>query len=289
MKKFWLITTDHLEDGLWFRDDEDFVTGMNYVAIQAALSPIVILCFILMSNHVHFFLYGTREQALAFAYAYKQRYSRYVREKYGIKELLRGNGIDIREVPLAGEAREKVAAYIQMNCVAANICSHPSQYQWGTGDVFFNAAKPRGVRMKTLSKRARIRMLHSREVDLPGEWVISDAGYILPSSYVGISQMESIFHSARRMNFFLFSSSKARKKIETSEASLPAFRDQIILTALPDLYSSLFQKEKFSDLSHDERVEALRQIRFRFCANVNQIARVTGLTYETAARLLDQA
>ena len=61
MKKYYLITTEHLEDKLWFREEEDFVVGMNYVALQALLSPeVLVLAFILMSNHVHFVLYGTR-------------------------------------------------------------------------------------------------------------------------------------------------------------------------------------------------------------------------------------
>ena len=51
MKKIYLLSTDHLEDGLWFRDDEDFCVAMNYVAIQAASSPeVAVLAFILMSN-----------------------------------------------------------------------------------------------------------------------------------------------------------------------------------------------------------------------------------------------
>ena len=45
MKKCYLITTAHLEDGLWFLDDEDFRTGMNYVAIQATRSKVVVLAF----------------------------------------------------------------------------------------------------------------------------------------------------------------------------------------------------------------------------------------------------
>lgn len=36
MKKIFLLTTEHLEDGLWFRDEEDFKVAMNYVAIEAA-------------------------------------------------------------------------------------------------------------------------------------------------------------------------------------------------------------------------------------------------------------
>lgn len=32
---FFLVTTDHLETRLWFRDDEDFKSGMNLVAVTA--------------------------------------------------------------------------------------------------------------------------------------------------------------------------------------------------------------------------------------------------------------
>ena len=59
MREIYLLTTDHLEEGLWFREEEDFKVAMNYVAIQAACSSTVtVLAFILMSNHVHFVLQG---------------------------------------------------------------------------------------------------------------------------------------------------------------------------------------------------------------------------------------
>ena len=65
MKMIYLLSTDHFEDSLWFRDEEDFKVAMNYVAIQAVCSPdVVVLAFILMSNHVHFVLLGTRRRSL---------------------------------------------------------------------------------------------------------------------------------------------------------------------------------------------------------------------------------
>ena len=50
---------------------------------------------------------------------------------------------------------------------------------------------------------------------------------------------------------------------------------------------SLFGKQRFEDLLSEEQTESLRQIQRRFCSNVHQIARVTGLTYEAAARMMD--
>ena len=131
-------------------------------------------------------------------------------------------------------------------------------------------------------------MLHSECADIPGDWLVADAGYVLPQSYVATDAVERLFRTPARMNYFLNSSSKARKRIEV-EKNLPAFRDQVILQALPDLCQSLFQKPDFQDLSTLEKTEFLRQILFRFSSNVNQVARVCGLTYADAARLLDTA
>ena len=289
MKKIFLLSSDHLEDGLWFRDEEDFKVAMNYVAIQAALHPeVVVLAFILMSNHVHFVLHGRRTDVVDFLTQFKRRYALYYFKKYGVRELLRRNGLDVKLIPAHDEeAVERTVAYVQMNCVAANICSHPSQYPWGTGDTFFSASKPAGKRLDAYSARQRERLMRSRCDKLPGEWHLSDSGYIHPAEYVAVKGVEALFRTPKRMNFFLQNSSKARKRLESTDEHLPAFRDQIILASIPDLCRSLFLKDSFRELQTDEQAEFARQIRFRFSADANQIARVCGLSYAEAARLLE--
>ena len=295
MRKYFLVTTEHLEEDLWFREDEDFVTGMNYVAIQAALMPrVIILVFILMSNHVHFVLYGTREGVESFVNGFKGRYSLYMHRKYGVKEFLRRNKLDIKEISKdEAEALERVFAYVQMNCVAANICLYPSQYPWGTGNAFFKAGVISGEahkyrRVEDISGRELVRLLHSKDaLKLPDKWLLSDVGFVLPESYVDVKHVEAVFRTPKRMQYFLSSSSKARKRLEAEDVNMPAFRDQVILGAMPDLLQSLFQKSTFGALSAQEQAETLRQLRFRFSAGVHQAARVCGITYADAAKLLD--
>ena len=173
--RLWLVTTDHLENELWFREEEDFKVGMNYVAVVAADSPAFVLAFILMSNHVHFFFLGTEEDSKAFIDELKRRYSNYVRLKYGTAKFLKKNKVDIQPVPLYGESAERAIAYILMNCVAANICLHPSQYPWGTGNLYFSVTSPTGTRMDTLSDRERMRWMRSK-THLPGHWLIGGEG-----------------------------------------------------------------------------------------------------------------
>jgi REP element-mobilizing transposase RayT len=287
MRKYYLVTTDHLKVGLWFRDERDFTVGMNFVAILAFEFKVTILAFILMSNHLHFVVQGRWADVKAFIDGIKSRYSKYLNHKYGTSEFLRRNKVTIEEISTLNEGLEKAIAYTQMNCVAANICSHPSQYPWGTGPLFFNASKRSGKSLGSLSKRARIRLLHCCKENLPADWQVSEDGYILPESYVNMAFVEALYRRASRMNYFLVTSSKARRKIENSDDHHPSFKDQVILAALPDLYRSLFGKQCFEELAPDEQIESLRQIQRRFCSNVHQIARVTGLTYEAAARMMD--
>ena len=283
---FFLITTDHLETRLWFLDDDDFKTGMNYVATVAFMCGVRIIAFILMSNHVHFVLECTRELAFRFITEFKRLYSRYLNQRHGTKELLRGNGVDIQELRLGDESLERAIAYVQMNCVAANICLEPAAYPWGTGRTFFQVSAKRGQCLGALSARRKNKLLHSKMI-LPAGWMLGEDGYILPESYVPVRFVESLFRTPRRMQYFLQSSSKAKRVLDRIEKDLPAFRDQVILAAIPDLCHSLFQKRSIEELDIQQRTELARQIRYRFSADIHQIARVSGIPYQQIAILLD--
>lgn len=283
---FFLITTDHLETRLWFLDDDDFKTGMNYVATVAFMFGVRIIAFILMSNHVHFVLECTRELALRFITEFKRLYSRYLNQRHGTKELLRGNGVDIQELRLGDESLERAIAYVQMNCVAANICLEPAAYPWGTGRTFFQVSAKREQCLGALSARRKNKLLHSKMI-LPAGWMLGEDGYILPESYVPVRFVESLFRTPRRMQYFLQSSSKAKRVLDRIEKDLPAFRDQVILAAIPDLCHSLFQKRSIEELDIQQRTELARQIRYRFSADIHQIARVSGIPYQQIAILLE--
>ena len=143
-ERFWLITTQKLEERLWFRDEEDFRVGMNYVAILAATSPVQVMAFVLMSNHVHFIVGCNQEDASIFIVKFKKIYSQYFANKYSQKGLLHRNDSDFKELIIGDESFERAVAYVQMNPVAANICLNSTGYPWGTGDSFFRATHPKG-------------------------------------------------------------------------------------------------------------------------------------------------
>ena len=286
MKNTFLISTSHLANGVWFKDDDDFRTGMNYVAVIAFQTGISVLAFILMSNHVHFVVRCTRAEAEAFIIKYKTAFGKYLYNKYGVSDVLRRNTVDIRELPLEEESVERGIAYTQMNPVAANICASPELFAWGTGATFFKTIRSEGKQLSELSLRKQQRLIHSN-TQLPGHYRIGDDGFILPESYVDVKLVERIFRTPKRYNYFLRSSSKARARLEKTGEALPTFRDQSIIQAIPDLCISLFQKRSIPELNRGELGEIVRQIRYRFSADIKQIARIFEKPYSEIAELAE--
>lgn len=284
--EFQLVSTDHLIKGVWFRNDQDYKVGMNYVAIIAITSGITVLAFILMSNHVHLLLQCSREEAERFINEFKRRYSEYLNRRYGTDDFLRLNKIDVRPVFLEDESLEKAFAYILMNCVAANICLTANDYPWSSAGIYFNLNTPRGVRFGDLPITTRRRLLHSR-AEIPDGVLIGEDGYILPGSYIPVKFVESVFKTPKRMNYFLLSSSKAKRVLE-AEGGLPAFTDNTIMSAIPDLCRSLFRRSGADELSEKEKAELIKQVKYRFGADVYQISRVLGMTYSDVTRLLER-
>ena len=280
---FFLVSTAHLPTQLWFRDREDFAAGMNYVAVATLRAEVVAIAFVLMSNHVHFVLRCTYEQAEAFIIIFKKLYSSYCHRKHGSSGILRRNDADIRKIDTSGEGIEKAIAYVLMNPVSAKICLHPVQYPWGSGPEYFSESTVKGTPIGELSVRRQQSVLHSH-LKLPDNYILGHEGYILPGSYIPVKDVEALFKSPSRMHYFLSRSSKAPK----NEGVFPSFRDQVLLAAAQDLCMSLFRGKDISLLSQSELAELIRQMHFRFSSDINQIARVVGIPYENAARLLDE-
>jgi REP element-mobilizing transposase RayT len=282
---FWLVTTDHLSDRILFRDIEDFKVAMNYVAVVKHITGVNILAFILMSNHVHFVLECSKEEARMFIDRFKGLYSRYFLGKYGVNEYLRKNDVDIREVKMEDGSLHKAIAYVLMNSVAARLCVYANEYQWGSGGAYFKSGQSDSVKIGSLSVRAQRRIFHSKE-RLNNEWQVFQSGYIAPESYICVQFVESLYGTPNRMKYFLDSSSKAPKRKDSWD-SAPSFSDQTIIAAAKELKRTLFQKAENDVLTFEQNSELSFQLRRRFSADINQLCRTIGLSQEEALKIFD--
>ena len=281
---FILISSTHLEGALWFRDEEDFVVGMNYIAVLSIVTGINILAFILMSNHVHFVLECSLEEAKIFFDKLKRLYGAYYQRKYGKNEPLRRNSADYRELKLSKESVERAIAYVLMNCVAANICSTAYGYPWSSAGCIFNLNKLEGKPIGSYSTRKQWRILKSR-TPLPSDFILGNQGFIIPDSYIQKDFVESLFRTPKRFNFMMQNSSKAKLRIE--KAAAPSFTDQIVFAAASDLCHSFYRKASLKEINTEEKSDLIRQIKYRFSAEPAQLSRIFEMPYSEICAIID--
>ena len=137
--KYFHVYTKGLEDKQIFRNREDFIAGMNLLAVVCSTFPqLKLLAFVLMSNHVHFVLYGTEKQAKKFIDMYKNLVSRYVRTHYGEVKYLRHLLTTVSEVTLENEGLKRLIAYVLNNPVKAGINCVATGYEWSSARCYFN-------------------------------------------------------------------------------------------------------------------------------------------------------
>ena len=285
--KYYFLSSSHLEDRIWFRDDEDFKSGMNFVPIAALRCHVFVIAFVLMSNHVHFVLMGDEHQMKEFYSMFKLLYSKYMRRKYGTSRFLRENALDCREISSLREGLECVIAYVLMNPVVANICLAAEGYPWGSGCCYFSSRRTSGRKVSELSVRERSRVLHSI---LPAgeDCILGEDGYILPESYVCWSKVEALYRTPNRMSFFLRNSSKARRILEERKAMLPSFKDQSLVLFAKDICLSLFRKSEIIELEEAELQRLVYELSRRSSSDVGQLARVLGLRPRDVSAMLSK-
>ena len=89
MKGYYHVSSHGLEKNDIFKTKEDFIRGMNDIALCVLGYDVSILAFCLMSNHFHFVLYGTLEECRSFSEEYKRRCGMRMRQVLGQVQAMR--------------------------------------------------------------------------------------------------------------------------------------------------------------------------------------------------------
>jgi REP element-mobilizing transposase RayT len=284
-KGYFHVSSHGLERNDIFKNREDFVQGMNDIAIIVLGFDVVILAFCLMSNHFHFVLYGTRSECVRFAEEYKRRCSIRMRYSAGDVHAMKDVEVQLFHVGSA-EYLENVIAYVLRNPIAAGICMMPYHYMWSSMSLYFTGGKQyQGKSLNEMSERKRFRTIKSRAC-LPDHYVVDELGMILPSCYVDVGSVEKIFrHPARLM-------AAVSRKIEADVEVTLGISDSVtmsydeIKTQLPDLIRKEFGKDSLNQLSMDQRIRLCLLIKRNFRAGVKQIARLTHLDPNVVSKVI---
>ncbi len=287
MQNIYHIYTNGTAKGLWFLDEDDFKTGMNSIPGCALSKNVNILCFCLMSNHVHFITQGEEENCIQFIREYKRQRSMQLNGKYNGEHTLIGADIGIKFI-YSEDYFKTLVAYILRNPLAARMNILPSGYRWSSGSLYFSERSScrDGFReLGELSITKQHSLLKTRTL-LPENYLIDNSGIIFPGSYVNFKAVEKAFVSAKNLLYYLSKTNDMEVELESGILAKVRYTDIELLASLECLCSEKFSGRKYSTLRIEDKYRLAKLLYKCYGASPKQIARVASLDYHTLKTML---
>ena len=273
--QFWHLCTPGKLQCLIFRNKSDYTTGMNLIALSANKfsESVEIYAFELMSNHLHFLIKANQKDAEAFYQDFYQRLRRFLGRQGRMYEL---NKISYSLIPVNNDTYLKnLIAYLHRNAFLVNSSIIPFSWPWGTNihmflglDSYFEK-----VYIKTIGKRARQEMFHTRDIDFPDNYYMIQ-GYISPACYCKIAECELLFRSAHQYFFNISRRVELFSDIARELGDIITYTDEEIFSTAAHLSMTKYNKEKISMLDRNEKIEVAKVLHFNYNAGNDQICRV---------------
>ena len=272
---FYHLCTPGEKQSVIFRNAEDYAYMMTLVAICACAFPnLQIVTFEIMSNHIHIILCGEVEEILAFFSLLKQRLKRYFAERRTTVDLI---CFDCKQpIPiLTLDSLRNQIAYVDRNNFVVDPDQTPFSYPFGANCYYFTPAAKRYSDgrfgdLPILEKRA---FLHSRNIDYPGDWKMTD-GYVSPASYVRFDIGEGVFRDARHYFYKVSRDIESYKEVAELLGDSVYYTDDELIAVIYRLCRDDYQTEKPMLLSSSQKMELARRLHFDYNADNKKIARL---------------
>ena len=278
MKPCFQITSSKLEAELLFRDEEDYIYGMNTLALVLLLFPgITVYAFVLMSNHVHLVLGGPKEMCEAYYDAVMHRLSLMLRRKYGLSGVVPYGPKNRKTVTVQGLDHFIIEVlYSLRNPYKAKIC-YPSDYPWSSIGMYFSKRDQlTGRKASTFSAR-ELRKILKTNMRIPGEWEITDNGMIIPR-FVDRKAVEVAFDNDEAAFFRRLMEPVEARHLQLSGQPMEIkFSDQELAARVITICRNELNVKDHRQLPTKELLRLCRTLSIRFGASAEQIQRVVGV------------
>ncbi len=260
---------------------------MNAIPCCAIGADVGILCFCLMSNHVHFILRGDADNCIRFIREYKRHRSLQLAAKYEDKHNIAGSEVGIKAVDNEDYIKHLIA-YVLRNPLAAGLSVLPTGYRWSSGNLYFseNAFTHGSFRKVGELSLARQRRLLKTRVHLPEGYLVDNEGMIFPGSYVDYRAVEKMYISVRQFLYYLSSNNDMDEELESGILTKVRYEDAELFASMESLCSEKFYGRKYSSLKIEDRYNLARLMRKRYGAGPKQLSRVMSLDYNSLKRML---
>lgn len=280
MPGYYHISSDGMSSSLIFCNVSDYVAGMNRIFFCRAVSGVAVIAFCLMSNHVHFVLYGEEDQCWSFINKYKQLTGKWMQIHSDDGTLLDSMTVDVRFVPDI-EYLKNVIVYDIMNPTKAFMPFLPAGYRWSSAGLYFadrSLLKDIYVEAGTLSDAQKRRLLGTKK-SVPDSLLIGPDGMIWPGCYTDFEFVERLMEKPLSMLDRMNKSVEYQINKDMAEGSL-SLPDAEIRQKAIELSVRCFNTSKLGDLDVNQRIDLARRLKMTTKASYKQISRIVHMPYK---------
>lgn len=277
---FYHICTDGESVPWLFRDEQDFIAGVNRIGICYLSAGPAVMAYVLMDNHMHFVLYGNVLQCKHFINLYKNLTGRWIRSKYGIGDYLRLLPAEIIRIE-SEESLLNTLAYLDRNAVVAGYPFMINEYPWGSARYMFrdgqNLFEVGEYRLISSFSCREQRQLFKSNIHFPDSWRIDSNGMIDPTLFLDIAKFESYFKSPVRYSYYLSRKLEGVVNKQFESAQKVFLPDKEMRVIVSQIASRDYGTESVRELDVNARLSIARQLRHNYAATVKQISRMLHL------------
>ena len=278
MRPCFQINSKKLEKELLFRDEEDYIYGINTLALILLQFPeVVVYAFTLMSNHVHLLLGGPKEQCEAFYDAVMHRLSLWLKRKYGLSGVVPYGKGNRETVTVRGLEHFIIEVlYLLRNPFKAKIC-YPGDYPWSSAGMYFSKRGLQAGRKASTFTVRELRRVLKTNIRVPGNWEITESGMIIPQ-FVNWKVVEKAFENDE--STFLKRLMEPVEARHNQLSGLPMelkFSDQEIAARVQAICQNELNVKDHRQLPVKELLRLCRTLSVRFGTSAEQLQRVLGV------------
>ena len=283
-EEYYHVCTDGKALDWMFKDREDFINGINRIAICSIESNVTVKAYTLMDNHAHLVMRGKLQQCKDFIIRFKTQTGRWISSKYNIKNHLKHLPTQLIHIKDEEQLLETIA-YLDRNSIVAGYCSLPSEYPWSSAKYLFKSSGggTAGRRILDYSKREIKELLHTW-AKLPDHWIVDDEGMICPENFLDIKSIEVLYKSPLRYLYYL--SKKLEGKIEMQQGTSTFIPDKELRPIIESISKQFFDKRPIKELDFNSRLLLARKLRYNYAATIKQIARMVHLDVDTLSKFM---
>ena len=291
VRNCWHFSTDgNLVDYL-FRDEDDFVAGMNRIYVLHRKYRIVILSFVLMDTHVHFILWGSLRECESFVHEYLRLTSMWLSRKYGERHKLE-NLFPHYQVIDSDRYLKSAICYVLKNPPVGGIAFNALEYPWSSAPLYFRRKgywNSRDYESMTESSEKLdfmgIRNLLKARI-VPDEQFRFIGNLVFPGEYVAVETVEKIFRTHKGFNFFMCVSKETDVESVQGAISRLSIPNSELHQHKQEMCKTRFGVDTIRSLSTQQRLLLAKALRARYNCSPKQIAKVCGLIYDEIKSML---